>query len=441
MTRTLYELLFILGYLAYVPKAMWRKRLPHDGWMMRLGCYPQSVHDRLKGKRPVWIHAVSVGEAQAAKPLIEAARELLPREPIVVSSITPGGFGLAAKYVGETGAAIYWPMDLRRCVRRALDTIRPRVLILMESELWPQMLQEASARGIPVVVANGRVSLRAFARYRRIKSWVRGMLDHVSLWIMQSQTDADRILSLGVNPSRIVVPGSLKWDASIGLRPKEEDIRALRNQLGLAAEGGCVIVGGSTHRGEEKALLAAFVQLRRTHPQAKLILAPRHLERVAEVLRLAKSTGLRAATLAEIEHADDKSWNILVVDVFGRLSQFYALAAVVFIGGSLIRHGGQNPLEAAGLGKPTVFGPWMFNFTDIARTLLSYQAACQIKEAAELFHVLIDFLDDPKSAAAIGERAKQVTERSRGSTARSLEALKPFLQDTASGSPHVPIGT
>jgi 3-deoxy-D-manno-octulosonic-acid transferase len=391
---------------------------------MRLGRYPQAMRRKLSGRRPVWVHAVSVGEVLAARPLIEAISRRLPEEPPVISSITPGGFDLARKRAGERGVAFYWPFDLRGPVRSAFDCVSPRLLLLMESELWPTAIAEASRRQVPVAIVNGRISKRAFDRYRRVPGLMRGMLSRVALCAMQSQADAQRARELGAAPQRVQVCGSLKWDASIESRPDSSAVQDAANRLGLSGAAP-VLMAGSTHRAEEPILIDAARRLLATHPSLRLIVAPRHLERVSEVEVRLQRAGF--STMRWSQAAGQRPWQALIVDAFGCLPLFYALSDVAFIGGSLIAHGGQNPLEAASLGKPTVFGPSMHNFQEIADALVSASACRQLRSATELLPALESLLADSHLAKDTGQRARALTEQSKGAVARTLQALEPLL--------------
>jgi 3-deoxy-D-manno-octulosonic-acid transferase len=421
----LYECLLIVAFLLYLPKAFWRRRLPHRGWRMRLGRYGPEVTSRLAGQRSIWIHAVSVGEVLACRPLVRALAERDPHRPVVLSTITPSGFSVAAKQVGEFGVPVYFPLDLRLCVGRALETLRPRVLLLVESELWPMVIRLTKARGIPVVVVNGRVSPRTFRRYRRITPWLTQLVGTIDLFLMQSEADAARIIELGAPREHVRVVGSLKWDASVGTRPRPDIVQATARQLGLNGTER-VIVAGSTHRGEEAAVLDAFANLRQVDVRLRLIIAPRHLERLGDVEALVLERGLTVRRCSQTEPS--RSWDVGLVDTFGDLPRYYDLAAAVFVGGSLIPHGGQNPLEPAGLGKPVVFGPSMHNFADIVQQLLASQAARQVAAGGELTTAFKDLLTNSSGAQAMGARARELTERSCGATTRTLDALRPFLE-------------
>ncbi len=438
----LYEFLYLIGFLLYLPSALWRRRLPHRGWSMRLGRYPDRVAQALSfdprfdapSTRPlaslgiaqhsIWVHAVSVGEVLAVQPLVRALRQAMPERPPVLSTITPTGFAVASSQAGGC-TPIYFPLDLRGCVERALNAIRPRLLLLVESELWPTVIRQASARGIPVAVVNGRISPRAFRRYALVKPWLRVTLGRMALLLMQSQADADRLLQLGASPSKVRVTGSLKWDASLSTRPTAEAIRETAARIGLGHREE-IIVAGSTHRGEEAAVLQAFRAARAEHHAARLILAPRHLERLGEVEGLIRDAGFSSVRLSQVEPGGE--WAVGLLDTMGQLPRYYGLATVALIGGSLIPHGGQNPLEAASVGKPVVFGPSMHNFESIVHQLLAHHAARQVANAGELTRLLKALLGDPVEAQAMGRRARELTERFQGATQRTLDALAPILQ-------------
>jgi len=421
----LYEILLFIGLLLYLPKAVLRKRLPHRGWMMRLGRYPASVRQRLDGRRSIWIHAVSVGEVIAAQPLIRRLREDAHDRPLVLSTMTPTGFDVASKLMGANGTAIFVPLDFRMMVERALAVIQPRLLILVESELWPNLIRLTHARHLPVIVVNGRVSARAFQRYLRVRRWLAEILEAVDLFLMQTEQDADRIIRMGAPAARVSVAGSLKWDASIISRPAPAELSSVAHQL-MLHDDELLVVAGSTHRGEEAQVLDAFEAIRAQLGRARLVLAPRHLERIAEVEALIQSRGLRAQRISALQ-SSGQPWEVALVDTLGQLPLYYGLATVVFVGGSLIPHGGQNPLEPAGLGKAVVFGPSMENFADIVQQLLTHQACYQLRQPSDLTATLKGLLANPEEARLMGARAQALVERLSGTTQKTLQALHAFL--------------
>ncbi|MBI2174609.1 MAG: 3-deoxy-D-manno-octulosonic acid transferase [Candidatus Omnitrophica bacterium] len=419
----LYELFYVLGLIAYLPKAFLKKRLPHPGWRMRLGRYPKELLVTLNDKPSLWVHAVSVGEVQAASSLLPLLANAYPQYPLVVSSITPGGFALARKEVNPPRTAIYFPLDLHGCIVRSFAAFHPRVLLLMESELWPRVLSLAQAHHIPVIVVNGRISPRTFRRCRILHPLFRTFSSRVELFLMQSQRDAERLLELGVDSKKVRVTGNLKWDASAKSRPTKEEIQKASDQLKLQGIEP-LLVAGSTHRGEEQALLKAFREIRSQLPALRCILAPRHLERLDEVEALAKREGFCVQRSSKVS---SPVWDVALVDRFGELSRYYALSSVAFVGGSLIPHGGQNPLEPASLGRPVIFGHSMHNFAEIAHQLVSYRAARQLSDGENLTEALRLLILDPGSAESMGKRALELTQRFGGATHRTFEALHPYL--------------
>ena len=252
------------------------------------------------------------------------------------------------------------------------------------------------------------------------------MVERVDLFLMQSQVDADRIRALGAAPEKVRVVGSLKWDASLGDRPTPDAIQAMAGRLGLSGQE-IVVMAGSTHRGEEVMVLRAYQALRASHQRVRLILAPRYLERLAEVEGLVRQAGFTPVRLSH--HTGGEKWQIGIVDVFGQLPLYYGLATVVFIGGSFIPHGGQNPLEACSVGKPVVFGPSMYNFETIAHQLLAHHAARQAASEDELTQFFAELIDNQAEAHAMGRRAHALTEQFQGATQRTLDALQPLLKN------------
>lgn len=421
----LYECLLTFGLLVYLPKALWRKRLPHRGWTMRLGRYPEDVRRRLApAGGAIWVHAVSVGEVLAVQPLVRALLESHPAAPLVLSTITPTGFEVASKLLGSTVVTIFEPLDFRATVTRALDLIQPRLLILVESELWPTLIRLTKQRGARVVIVNGRISERACRRYLLVKSWMRRLLESIDLSLMQTEADAERLITIGAPVSRVKVLGSLKWDASLLARPSRADVEALAQQVGVNHDE-TLLVAGSTHQGEEIALFEAFDAIRAVLPSAKLVIAPRHPERIGEVEGLAHARAVRVIRISQMRK--DAAWDIALVDTMGQLPRYYGLATVAFVGGSLIPHGGQNPIEPASLGKPVVFGPSMHNFADITQQLLAHQAARQLRDRAELTPALQELLTNREEASLMGARAQALVERLGGTTQRTLHALSGLL--------------
>jgi 3-deoxy-D-manno-octulosonic-acid transferase len=404
-----------------------------EGLRERLGLIrPKLI--RLCRERPVlWVHAVSVGEVLAVSRLVKTLDAALPGYLIVVSTTTRTGQELARERFGVE-RVFYCPLDLPWAVRAYLNAIKPRLLVLAETEFWPNLLSGCYRRGIPVAVVNARISDRSWPRYRRLRWLWRPFLSRLSRVLAQSQTDADRLKAIGCLPQRVTVSGNLKFDVRIA-----EEAEAAR--LLKALTGGLrLVVAGSTLDGEEAALLEAWPRLLEADPQLAMVLAPRHPERFGAVAALLENSGVawvrrsdwRSTPEASIQPL--KPGTIVLLDTIGELASVYSLASVAFIGGSLIPAGGHNPLEPAQFGVPIVMGPHYANFRAITEDLLAHQAV-RIAAREELAAVLIELLQDRSAAQAMGSRARQVFSSQAGATGRCVEALKELLAAQAGMEP------
>ncbi len=387
-----------------------RQRL---GWKM-----PQTA---LSG-RPLWIHAVSVGEVLAAKPIFLALRAVRPDLPIIVSTVTVTGQALAQKELGGAELIFYFPFDWAFCVRRFLETIAPKAVVLLETELWPNFLHECSKHRIPVVIANGRISDKSMRRYRLVPGFTGRMLGDISEFGVQSASDKRRFRLLGAAEDRIRVTGNLKFDFPVpDLKQQAGILEMVQGALGVS-DGDAIIVAGSTMKGEETLLLDAFEAVRQALPSARLILAPRHPERFDEVAEIMKSRGLAYRRRSQIGSGCSGTCPVLLLDTIGELRSVYALASVALIGGSFLPFGGHNPLEPAALGKAVVFGPEMSNFREIASLFVRDQAARQCP-IGELSSTLIRLLSDPRSREILGQRAAATMRSNQGATESTLALI------------------
>lgn len=389
-----------------------------------------------EGERPcTWIHAVSLGEMNLIRPLVAALEEAHPDHELVFSTATNTGHAQAHKlYPGRR--AFYFPLDFSWVARKVLRRIRPDLILLVELELWPNFLAAAAREDVPVVVVNGRISDRSFPRYRHIRPLVRRWLRGIALFCMQSETYAERARQLGAPPERVVVTGNVKFDAT----PSAPEV-----EPGFAASFGLrpdepLLVGGCTWPGEDEALLAAYECLRADFPGLRLLLAPRQAERFDAVERLIRQAGLpcvRRTALREGKGAAELPPDaVLLLDTVGELARVYALGTLVFVGGSLIPHGGHNIIEPSGLSKPVLFGPHTGNFRDVTDELLAHDAALCVADGAELEAACRRLLADPDAAAALGTRAREVVDRNRGATRRTLEAIESICRATPQQRSH-----
>ncbi len=387
-----------------------------------------ALSDGLPDEPRCWIHAVSVGEAATAVPLVEAIARRWPTLGIVMTTVTPTGARIVADRLVGLAVHRYFPLDLPGPVRRAVDRIRPRFFIAMETELWPNLLRALFRRGVPSMIANGRISDRSFRRYRLVRFLTARMLAHVRLFAMQSEEDARRIIALGALPERVVVTGNIKNDQV----PPENGGEALWQRLLGLEVGEPVWVAGSTHRGEERTVLDAYVRLRARFPALTLLLAPRHPERVPEVERLVRERGLEPVRRSELPKSQARG-AVIILDTVGELAQVYRLATVVFVGGSLIPTGGHNMLEPAMLRKPVLFGPHTTNFRESAERLVRGGGALVVRDGSELEAELSTLLADGGRRDKMGEAAFQAMAGHRGAIRQTMELVERYMMGGAAG--------
>lgn len=426
----LYSVLLTTGFLALLPRFLFdaaRHGKYAAGFRERLGQLPSFASSE---KPVIWLHCVSVGETQAARPLVQALREQYPAHALVISTITLTGQQIAREVLAPHAAAIfYFPFDWRWTVRRALRAINPSVVLVLETELWPNFLRECHARRVPVALVNGRISARSFQRYRLIRPFISRVLDHLTIAIMQTEADAARITALGLPPERLRVSGNIKFDAPAGTGDQSLTDE-LRRRFKLD-EARPLIVAASTHAPEERIMLEAFQRLRAAMPERKvrLLMAPRHPERFSEVASLLASSSISWARRSARPETTDAQSDCILLDSIGELRALYPLATLVFVGGSIARTGGHNVLEPAGYAKCIVTGPHTFNFTSIVRDFLEQDALVQLPGMSEteapalLARVFRDLLNDDERRQRMGAQARAALAQSRGATARTIEML------------------
>jgi 3-deoxy-D-manno-octulosonic-acid transferase len=413
----LYSAVLGVALLAYLPALLARRR--RAGYRGDLAQRLGRLGDGLPPAPRCWIHAVSVGESAAAVPLVEGIRQRWPELGIVVSTITPTGARIVAERLAGTAVHRYFPIDLPGPVRRALDTAHPRFFIAIETELWPNFLRALARRRIPAMIANGRISDRSFRRYRWVRGLMRRVLADVAVFAMQTDEDARRIIALGAPASRVVVTGNLKSDLTPGATGDDASVWRDRLRLGPDAR---LWIAGSTHRGEEAVVLDAFLQARARCPGLVLLLAPRHPERAGEVEALIREHGLTAARRSRLP-AEGTPGAVLILDTVGELAALYALADVVFVGGSLAPIGGHNVLEPAMRGKPVLVGPHMSNFREGAELLQRSGGGLVVKDGPELLRELTRLLEDRDLARRMGEAARQAFAGRQGTVSATLDLV------------------
>ena len=374
----------------------------------------------------LWVHGVSVGEVQAAAALVQALRRRHPDIPVVVSTVTPTGMQRARALFGDTVQHCYLPYDLPGAVRRFLDRTRPRVAIILETEIWPTLYTSLGRRNIPLVMASARVSTRSLGRYRRMASLFRETLSHGIQVGAQTPADAERFLEIGAPADRVRVTGNVKFDLEIPAAAIDAG-RAFRARC---APGRPVWIAGSTHEGEEEAVLEAHARVRERHPDALLLLVPRHPQRFESVRALLRRRGVGFAQRSSGEEPRTAQ-PVFLVDTLGELQMFYAAADVAFVAGSLVPVGGHSLLEPAVLGLPMLSGPHTHNAQDVADLFEQCGALAIVRDTDELAARIGAWFDDPAGARAVGGRARQAVEQSRGAVGRIVAMVTPLLSPPA----------
>jgi len=428
----LYDLTILLTILVALPYLLVKiaaSRKFRSGLLQRMGFIP----GRSSSERMLWIHGVSVGEVKTIQPLLRRLEVEFGPLACAISSTTPAGYQIARQIFPER-YVFYFPLDISFIVRRVIRRIRPGLIILMELEIWPNLLYEASRHDAEVIIVNGRISHRSFRGYRFMRS-VLPELDRISLFSVQNEEYRRRLLDLDVAEDRVVISGNIKFDGidtaeDRGGSEEDEDHR-MRRELCFGAKAR-ILVAGSTHHGEDDLLLQAYPVLARQHPTFRLILAPRHLERVAEIEKACLKNGLRPCRRTHLNSRRDAigGGEVLILDTIGELERVYSLADVVFVGGSLVEVGGHNMLEPAGKGKAVVYGPHVFNFAEEASLLEGCGAAVRVPDVEALTSTVHGFLEDANAATRLGQRAQKAVAAAKGAAKLNVDLIRRHFQDT-----------
>ena len=431
--RTLYNILFLCGFVLSAPYYFWRMARRGDwraNFGQRFSLFDASVKQALTNRHVIWVHAVSVGEVGLCTQLIRALEPRVPNAKIVVSCTTTTGMNEYRRRLPNRITKIYYPIDRRKYVRRALATVNPQAVILLEAEIWPNFLWRASDLKIPVFLANARLSNRSYPRYKRLGWLFRKLFASFDGVGCQNEEDAKRLRAVGCRENAVQVVGNLKFDAAKLSERRHLDVRGLLRQIGVPDDA-LLVVAGSTHEGEEIILGEIAARLRQKNPKIFFIIVPRHFERTSSIMQQFRAQKLkficRNQVIPGIQLRPDEV-DCLLVNTTGELMFFYEQAHVAFIGKSMTANGGQNPIEPAALGKPVVFGPNMQNFTDIVRIFLKHDAAVQVQTPEELEKVLGELLENPAQRAELGRQALAAVAENLGAVERTVEMILPHLQ-------------
>lgn len=426
--RAAYNILFLVFFTLSAPYyffRLWRRGDWQRDFGQRFGRYGSKLKQSLTNRNVLWLHAVSVGEANLAAKLVAAVEASLPNVKMVVSTTTTTGMGRLRDQLPNHVEKIYYPVDRWKYVQRAHNVVHPEAVVLVEAELWPNFLWYARRRGVPVFLVNARISERSFRGYRRLGFLFRGLFAQLAGVCAQSERDARRLVELGCRPEAVQVVGSLKFDAPPPAASRPVDVEKILRHLGVPA-GAPVLVAGSTHDGEEAMLAEIHQRLKARHPGLFLVLVPRHQERARRVGHQLGRRRIPYVFRSEFSFSQDyaaRPPDCLVVNSTGELRFFYEHASLVFVGKSLLGDGGQNPIEPAALGLPVVVGPNMQNFPDVMPKFLEAGALVQVPDAAALERALDELLGDPARRAELGRRAAEVVAQNRGALDRTVGLL------------------
>lgn len=433
--RTLYNILFVLGFWISAPYyflKMWRRGGWQAGFRERFGDYGARTKHAVTNRHVLWMHAVSVGEVNLCTQLIRAIEPRAPNLKIVVSTTTTTGMGELHKKLPNHVEKVYYPIDKRACVSRAVSIIHPNAVVLIEAEIWPNFLWRLKDRHTPAFLVNARLSDSSYRGYRRARFLFAPLFASFAGVGAQNEADAARLIALGCRPEAVRVVGSLKFDAARLDERRLMDVPALLRQIGVAPDA-LILVAGSTHAGEETLIADMLLRLRKRFSNLFLVLVPRHFERGKEVGRELDARGVRfvyrSEVLAGTQLAPD-SVQCLLVNTTGELKYFYEHATVIFVGKSLAGEGGQNPIEPGAMGKAMVFGPNMQNFAPIAASFVAADAAVQVRDAEELESAVAELLASKERRAVLGRNAIQVVKANTGAIDRTVDMIFDHLGDT-----------
>ena len=426
----LYNLLFLVGFLLAAP-FYWLKMVRRGNWRegfgQRLGIYNQDLRSRIGGGVDVWIQAVSVGEVGLALAVIQKLRALSPGLRVALTTTTSTGQAEARKRAPADVIVAYFPLDWRPLTRRAWKLFSPRLLVVTETEIWPNILRLAKRHNARIALVNGRISDRSFSSYARIGFLSRPVFGLLDLVLAQSAEEAQRFISLGVRPENIRALGQMKFDLVSGNTADGDTARSILARCGVKP-GQRIWVCGSTFAGEEEIVFRAAQLLRHRFPDLFVVVVPRHAERAAEVMALAKTLQIKLAVRSRIETGPANAADALMVDTTGELLNFYATATVVFVGKSLTAQGGQNPIEPAALSKAIVVGPHTGNFREVIEAFRRAQAIREVENEEQLIATLEELLTDDQARTELGRRAQAVVAANRGTLEQTASALRDLLK-------------
>ena len=429
----LYNVLLLVYWATLIPMLIYRL-IREEGFYQRIkqsiGFLPDDLKEKISNRHAIWVHAASVGEIVAASPIVREMRKTHPNEVIIVSVVTATGFRMAHQIIKGADGILYFPLDLPYLTDRILTIVKPRAIVLVETEIWPNFLRIAARKNIPVMMMNGRISRRSSSRYRMITFFTRRVLSTIYVFCMQSRIDAQYIIDIGADPNKVIVTGNTKYDQTYGIVTDEEKKRYLK-ELGFDENTYPIMIAGSTHKGENVSVYKAFCNIRNHFPGAKLIIAPRYIHQADLIYDEGVKHGVTMVKRSDMVAGKQIAgpYDGVLLDPIGELGRVYSLGDLIFVGGSLAHIGGHNILEPAAHGKPIVVGPNMFNFVEIFDLLSSRGACVMVRNEEEFIDTCLDILIHPEKAEEMKRHCLEIVEENQGATKKNLDELQRLLDE------------
>lgn len=429
----LYNVLLLVYWATLIPMLIYRL-IREEGFYQRIkqsiGFLPDDLKEKISNRHAIWVHAASVGEIVAASPIVREMRKTHPNEVIIVSVVTATGFRMAHQIIKGADGILYFPLDLPYLTDRILTIVKPRAIVLVETEIWPNFLRIAAQKNIPVMMMNGRISRRSSSRYRMITFFTRRVLSTIYVFCMQSSIDAQYIIDIGADPNKVIVTGNTKYDQTYGIVTDDEKKRYLK-ELGFDEHTFPIMIAGSTHKGENSSVYKAFCNIRNHFPGAKLIIAPRYIHQADLIYDEGIKYGVTMVKRSDMVAGKKISgpYDGVLLDTIGELGRVYSLGDLIFVGGSLAHIGGHNILEPAAHGKPIVVGPNMFNFVEIFDLLSSRGACVMVRNEDEFVDTCLDILIHPEKAEEMKRHCLEIVEENQGATKKNLDELQRLLDE------------
>lgn len=429
----LYNVLLLVYWATLIPMLIYRL-IREEGFYQRIkqsiGFLPDDLKEKISNRHAIWVHAASVGEIVAASPIVREMRKTHPNEVIIVSVVTATGFRMAHQIIKGADGILYFPLDLPYLTDRILTIVKPRAIVLVETEIWPNFLRIAARKNIPVMMMNGRISRRSSSRYRMITFFTRRVLSTIYVFCMQSRIDAQYIIDIGADPNKVIVTGNTKYDQTYGIVTDEEKKRYLK-ELGFNENTYPIMIAGSTHKGENVSVYKAFCNIRNHFPGAKLIIAPRYIHQADLIYDEGVKHGVTMVKRSDMVAGKQIAgpYDGVLLDTIGELGRVYSLGDLIFVGGSLAHIGGHNILEPAAHGKPIVVGPNMFNFVEIFDLLSSRGACVMVRNEEEFIDTCLDILIHPEKAEEMKRHCLEIVEENQGATKKNLDELQRLLDE------------